>query len=351
MTARTRWFAFTGSLVAVLGVGVLDVVTGPLPDLTVLYLIPIGVATVLLGRWAGLSAVVLAFLVEVIPLLREGAYSVGLVLFDGVTHLLVRGLAVVALDRVLSQFAEIRQLKAERDFDLDLAARVHANLFTPPKTARPDLEIGQRMEFLRELGGDYVHYADTADGLFLCVGDIAGKGASAALFTSVLDRALAEAIVVSSDVATVVSAANRRLAEALPDDRFVTLVAVLVGDSNITYANAGHEPPLIYRGGDHVSVDRLDAAGSIPLGIAPGAEVPTEVVPFSPGDVLLIVTDGVTESPPFMRGDEARLERLLLDAAPFGAQDVADSVFEAAAGSGSSLRDDVLVVAVGRKGS
>ena len=350
MTARTRWFAFTGSLVAVLGVGVLDVVTGPLPDLTVLYLIPIGVATVLLGRWAGLSAVVLAFLAEVIPLLREGAYSVGLVLFDGVTHLLVRGLAVVALDRVLSQFAEIRQLKAERDFDLDLAARVHANLFTPPKTARPDLEIGQRMEFLRELGGDYVHYADTADGLFLCVGDIAGKGASAALFTSVLDRALAEAIVVSSDVATVVSAANRRLAEALPDDRFVTLVAVLVGDSNITYANAGHEPPLIYRGGDHVCVDRLDAAGSIPLGIAPGVEVPTEVVPFSPGDVLLIVTDGVTESPPFMRGDEVRLERLLLDAAPFGAQDVADSVFEAAAGSGSSLRDDVLVVAVGRKG-
>jgi serine phosphatase RsbU (regulator of sigma subunit) len=349
VTARVRWFAFIGSLVAILGIGVLDVVTGPLPDLTVLYLIPIGVATVVLGQWAGLSVVALAFLVEVVPLLREGVHPVGLVLFDGVTHLLVRGLAVVALDRVLSQLAEIRGLKAERDFDLDLAARVHAALFTPPETARPELAIGQRMEFLRELGGDYVHYVDTADGLFLCVGDIAGKGASAALFTSVLDRALSEAIVTSTDVATVVKTANARLEEALPDDRFVTLVAVLIDDSSITYANAGHEPPLMYRGGGDGRVVRLDGAGSMPLGIAPEIEVSPESLGFSAGDVLLIVTDGVTESPPFMRSGKGRLEKLLQDAAPVGAQHVADAVFDAAHGHGSQLRDDVLVVTIERK--
>lgn len=349
MAARARWFAFIGSLVAILGVGVLDVATGPLPDLTVLYLVPLGFVTVVLGQRAGLSAVALAFVVEVVPLLHEGAYPVGLVLFDGVTHLLVRGLAVVALDRVLSQLSEIRRLKAERDFDLDLAAQVHAALFTPPVTARPELEIGQRMEFLRELGGDYVHYVDTADGLFLCVGDIAGKGASAALFTSVLDRAVSEAIAVSTDVATVVKMANGRLAEALPDDRFVTLVAFLIDDSSITYANAGHEPPLLYRGGGNDSVERLDAACLMPLGIVPEVEVSPESLRFSAGDVLLIVTDGVTESPPFMERDAGKLERLLQDAAPTGAQHVADVVFDAAYAHGSQLRDDVLVVAIERR--
>ncbi len=349
MTTQVRWLTLIGSIVAILAIGVLDIATGPLPDLTVLYLIPIGVATVVLGRTAGLSAAVLAFFVEVSPLLRVGTYPVGLVLFDGVTHLLVRGLAVVALDRVLSQLAEISELKAERDFDLDLAAQVHAALFTPPETARPELVIGQRMEFLRELGGDYVHYVDTADGLFLCVGDIAGKGASAALFTSVLDRAVSEAIALSPDVATVVKMANRRLAEALPDDRFVTLVAVLVDDSSITYANAGHEPPLLYRGGDRGRVERLDGAGSMPLGIEPDLEIAPESLVFSAGDVLLIVTDGVTESPSFMRGSKDRLEKLLRDAASGGAQHVADAVFDAAHSQGSPLRDDVLVVAIERK--
>ncbi len=349
MARVKRWTTLAACVVAVLGIGVLDIATGPLPDLTVLYLIPIGVATVVAGLWVGLAIAVLTFAVEVTPLMLSGHYPVALVLIDGITHLLVRGLAVVALSSLLLQLKEIRALKAERDFDLELAVRVHESFFAPPQTERPDLEIGQRLKFIREIGGDYAHYAETAEGLFFCVGDISGKGVSAALFTSVLDRAITEALDVSPDVANILKLANERLSAALPDDRFVTLFAAVIGDSGLTYASAGHEPPMLYVAGEEPRIVRLDGAGSLPLGVRPEFEVVPVQRAFSTGDVLLVVTDGVTESQAFFPHADKQLAALVLSAAPLGAQHVTDVVFDAVHATGSSPRDDVLVVAVERK--
>ena len=59
---------------AVFGIGVVDIATGPLPDLTVLYLIPIGVATVVAGLQVGLAIAALTFVVEVAPMIVSGQY-------------------------------------------------------------------------------------------------------------------------------------------------------------------------------------------------------------------------------------------------------------------------------------
>lgn len=260
MTPVRRIAVLSTCLVGVLGVGLLDVVTGPVLDLSVLYLILITVATGFVGLAAGLAIAVVAFVVEVIPLLSAGVFPSSLVLLDGITHFLVRAALVVALDRVLRQFNEIRALKAQRDFDFELAAQAHKALFSEPQTARDDLSISQRVEPIREIGGDYSHFADTTQGFFFCVGDIAGKGVSAALFTSALAQAVAQALRISPAVDAVLESVNARLTEVLPSDRFVTLFAAMIDDTGITYANAGHEPPLLYRNGDDAESTDLKAA-------------------------------------------------------------------------------------------
>ena len=70
---------------------------------------------------------------------------------------------------------------------------------------------------------------------------------------------------------------------------------------------------------------------------------------FSAGDVVLVVTDGVTESATFLMAPDARLASLLLGAAEFGAQHVVDVVFDAVHESSNAPRDDMLAVAIERK--
>jgi sigma-B regulation protein RsbU (phosphoserine phosphatase) len=339
---------FVACVVAILGVGVLDEVTGVLPDLTILYLVPIVIAVLVLGLPAALSLVALAFVVEVVAQLQVGLYPTGLVILDGVIHLVVRGLFVIALDYIQRQLLRIRELKSESDFDLALAAHVHESFFTSPVTARGDLALGLRIEFLRAVGGDYYRVVDTPSGLFVCIADISGKGVSAALFTAALDRAVNVALSRSSDVGQVLRFLNESMVETLPNDRFVTCLACLVDDSGVTYANAGHEPPLVFRRGPEPRVDTLEGAGGVPLGILPENSIESLTVQFSKGDIMLMVTDGVTESDALSDQPQQRLAALLIQNAAGGAQHVCDAVASAVSSGGSRPKDDVVAVAVER---
>jgi sigma-B regulation protein RsbU (phosphoserine phosphatase) len=77
---------------------------------------------------------------------------------------------------------------------------------------------------------------------------------------------------------------------------FITLlIAVFDGPANrLTYVRAGHVPPFLRRSGG--AVERLGAAGGLPLGLMETAAYASAAVDFGPGDELLIVTDGITEA-------------------------------------------------------
>ncbi len=348
MTRVRRLVVFAACVVATLGVGLLDEVTGVLPDLTILYLVPIIIATLVLGLQAALVLVALAFVVEVVAQLLVGIYPAGLVIFDGVIHLVVRGLFAVALDYIQRQLETIRKLKRESDYDLDLAAHVHESFFTTPTTERDDLALGLRIEFLRAVGGDYYRVADTPSGLFVCIADISGKGISAALFTGALDRAVSSALSRSSDVSEVLRRLNASMCETLPNDRFVTCFACMVDDSGITYANAGHEPPLVFRQGSEPHVDVLGDAGGVPLGVLSENPIDPLRVPFLIGDTMLMVTDGVTESEALADRPQERLVELLEENAAGGAQHVCDAVAAAVHADQLRAKDDIAVVAIER---
>ncbi len=148
-----------------------------------------------------------------------------------------------------------------------------------------------------EVGGDFYDFISLPDGRqCLVIADVAGKSIPAALF-----MALSRTIVRANAIHTVSSAdtlreANNMIAEAASAGMFVTLFyGVIDGKAHtLTYANAGHPPPLIFRP-DCCKCAEQEVTG-IALGAWDGAEYEERQVQLCPGDVALLYTDGVTEA-------------------------------------------------------
>jgi len=158
-------------------------------------------------------------------------------------------------------------------------------------------ELDAHLTMCRDVGGDLYHCLTRPNGrTMLVLGDVAGKGVPASLAmaaTIVLIRSLNEIGVSLEEMAPHL---NSQLAESLAPEQFVTL---FVGEldhetGELTYFNAGHEPPRLLRaGGDEISL--LDSTGR-PTGLLPFGDFEVEKVNIDPGDVLSIFSDGIPEA-------------------------------------------------------
>lgn len=166
-------------------------------------------------------------------------------------------------------------------------------------------------------GGDSYDLWRTADGrLGLFLGDATGHGIAPAMVVAqarTLVRAMCE---VTDDPAELLSAANKRLAEDLKSDTFVTaFVGFLATDGRFDWCSAGHGPILVRTGYD-TPMQSLDSS-ALPLGILPALEIDrAKPMTLGEGGVICVTSDGIIEafSPD---GDQFGLERLL----PILAQD------------------------------
>jgi phosphoserine phosphatase RsbU/P len=335
-----------GVVLGVVFVGWLDNATGLRPDVTVLYLVPIGVVTYEFGLWPGIAVALASAVVEILA--HPGGTRIGdaTVIADALTHLAVFVLAAVAVARLLTQLRRIRHLEQRRNLDLSIARDVHAGYLQPPRTERTDVSLGFRLAFAFELGGDYFHVSDTDRGLFVSIGDISGKGTTAALFTVALHGQMLGAIGRGPSPAEVVRSVNQRMYRLTPAQMFVTLFCALIDDGRMEFVNAGHEPPLLLPPSAEEPLP-LMTEGTLPVGIEPDTVAATKTVAFPPGSVLLAVTDGVTDSYRLAPDARSTVERLLLQHRDEDAQRIADVVFEAAAApQGESQRDDIIVLCV-----
>src|SRR3954468_7093807 len=131
-------------------------------------------------------------------------------------------------------------------------------------------------------------------GVGITIADVAGKGVPAALLMSNLQaavRAFAQEGAAPSAVATSV---NRLLCRNMASGRFVTFcyARLDVAGGRLTYANAGHNPPLLVHADGHV--DKLSPGGTV-LGVFEESTYEQGDFPFAPGDRLILYTDGITE--------------------------------------------------------
>ena len=206
-------------------------------------------------------------------------------------------LASVAAIRVENARLMEEDLERERfERELNLAREIQQR-FQP--SGAPNV-AGYEMQGISfpcyEIGGDYYDFIERPDGrMVIALGDVSGKGTSAALLMSSLHAAMHAQIPAHKTLGDTISAVNRYLAETIPMNRFITLFCAELDPATglLSFLNAGHNPPLIAHAGG--SMEQL-AAGGIPLGIVAEAVYREGRTQLQPGDALVIYSDGVSET-------------------------------------------------------
>jgi serine phosphatase RsbU (regulator of sigma subunit) len=181
------------------------------------------------------------------------------------------------------------------EHELDIARDVQRALFPTVLPQIPGVEIAARLIPNRALSGDYYDVFPEPRGLALLVADVMGKGLPASLLTANLHALLHFAENEPAPPATpaLLQAIHVHLRRHSPG-RYLTLawIAVARDAPELTYAVAGHPPPLLW---DGAQLQRLDSTGP-PLGLLPVSAWTEESVRFAPGALLVAYTDGVSEA-------------------------------------------------------
>jgi sigma-B regulation protein RsbU (phosphoserine phosphatase) len=205
-----------------------------------------------------------------------------------------------SIARLLDEVSEKKRLEQE----LEIAREVQATLF-PKQLPRPrGLSVYGGCEPARVVSGDYYDFiVEDERHLDIVVGDISGKGISAALLMANLQAAMRNQLLqmrrgsdadFEKDLPELMSRLNRQIYDNSPSAKYVTLfVARYDAESRrLIYCNAGHLPPIVFRDG---GISRLEAGGTV-LGLFPAADFAAASVELDPGSLLVIYTDGVTEA-------------------------------------------------------
>jgi serine phosphatase RsbU (regulator of sigma subunit) len=148
----------------------------------------------------------------------------------------------------------------------------------------------------REVGGDFFNYFDVADGrLAVLVGDVSGKGVSAALLMANAQATLRARLPVENDLAALADAFDRELDRNTPRHVFLTLfMGIMEKDGRVLrYVNAGHNPQFLIRG--RGGITPLSSTG-LPIALYAGHGYAEEQVALEPGDLLFFYTDGLVEA-------------------------------------------------------
>jgi sigma-B regulation protein RsbU (phosphoserine phosphatase) len=191
---------------------------------------------------------------------------------------------------------------------LALARQLQQALLPQPNKDLPYVRACSQNLPCHEVGGDYLDYFDVDGGRFgFALGDVAGKGISAALLASMIKGILSAQSFIDRPLPMIISNLNRNLAKRGTGNRFVTFFfGMLDEEGNCNYVNAGHNPPLlVHRDG---SMNELTEGGMV-LGLFAEARYEADTIKLQPDDHLVLFTDGVLEALN-SKGEEFGKERL-----------------------------------------
>ncbi|MBC7967839.1 MAG: SpoIIE family protein phosphatase [Fuerstia sp.] len=237
-----------------------------------------------------------------VPINREDGDCMGVIQLDSrdrTSQFNEEDLALLVCASLLAARAmEVARLHEERQ-EMEAATRIQRSLLPTVRPSYAGLEFFDYYAPAQRVSGDYFDYIRLpGNRLAVVIGDVVGKGMSAALLMAHLSAATRICLSSSPTLTDAVRQLNRLLLNSISDDRFITfVVAVLALDEfRLTVINAGHPPPLLRRGNRN-PVELEDFAGEmagLPLGVRdlPYQQVETT---FEPGDTLLLFTDGATE--------------------------------------------------------
>jgi len=210
--------------------------------------------------------------------------------------------------RLAAELERRRQIEARIDGELSAARSLQMGLL-PHKflglPERSDVELFATIEPARMVGGDFYDFLllDSRR-LSFAIADVSGKGVPAALFMAMTKEILRSAIskhedaldLAFAEASTKISAASAEMVDEGADMMFVTAFAGILDltSGQLAYVNAGHDPPFVLR--PDAEPTELSGGGGPPLGAVERLVCPVERVRLQAGDLLLLYTDGATES-------------------------------------------------------
>jgi serine phosphatase RsbU (regulator of sigma subunit) len=251
-----------------------------------------------------------------------------------------------------------RLLKAQES--LAAARKIQEALLPQRRPSPPGYTFWEHYRPALEIGGDLYDYiaigppgtSGAGDVWAVTVGDVAGKGIPAALLMAGTCPEVRHLVRAGVGPGAVLSGVNRHICDQRLDGRFVTLVVAEIDTRShrLSIANAGHIDPMVRRAGGQIEPLGAPGAGP-PLGIDPEVEYQPETIDLGPGDVVVIVTDGVDDALD-RNGQRFGNERFLrvLAEAPEGVCAVGEAIAAAVRDhvAGRSQFDDITIVCFGR---
>jgi serine phosphatase RsbU (regulator of sigma subunit) len=183
--------------------------------------------------------------------------------------------------------------------ELLLAAQVQASMMRRSLPHLPGWQLVVELLPAKLTCGDFFDVIPLPDGrAAILIADVVDKGVGAALYMSMSCTLLRTVIADHPDhPAQVLNTVNHRILEDTETDQFVTVFLGILDPAtgSLVYSNAGHNPPMLARAGQHGVIDRLDRTGPV-LGILEDAAWKQRQIQLGPGDVLLLYTDGITDA-------------------------------------------------------
>lgn len=244
--------------------------------------------------------------------LKVGTETVGLVIlgprlsdqaFSATDIRLVEALQVPLASAIkTAALLEDKLTKDRMEQELKRAREVQVAMLPKALPQLPGLGVAASSEPCLEASGDTYDALTLPDGraAFL-VADVAGKGIAAALATAALKAGLAAQTEQDPEVMPMLTALNRVMHHLSKDAKaksFTTCLYAILDPAarRLSYAAAGHFPPLVVKGATGAALE-LPLAGGFPLGVRASGKYAPREVPLDPGDVVVLYTDGVTEAP------------------------------------------------------
>ncbi|HEX8138141.1 MAG TPA: SpoIIE family protein phosphatase [Pyrinomonadaceae bacterium] len=207
------------------------------------------------------------------------------------------GLALENSQLTAAIAAEVAQ-RERLNREVEIAREVQERLFPQEFPPVEGLDYCGACRPALGVGGDYYDFLLLPNGnLGIAIGDVSGKGISAALLMASLQASLrAQAIQGTSDLAALMANVNRLVYDASAENRYATFFYAQYEPEarTLTYVNAGHNPPMLLR--DDGEVIRLDVAGGVVVGLLRDFPYTQAAITLKPGDLLLAYTDGISEA-------------------------------------------------------
>ena len=286
------------------------------------------------------------------------AFHTGLVvpLFEPPAAALAALGAMIGYRLFVADRSIIEHVAVRRAHEAEMASAATIQRAMLPSTQPNDFGDGRFDIFpfmmpAREVGGDLYDIVKLDDNrIMISIGDVCGKGIPASLFMAVTQTVMRLVVRFGQDLQAEVDAANKLLVANNPQDMFTTLFCGVLDltSGTLTYCNCGHNPVLFLRSGES-TFGYLRNCGP-PLGVVDHVSYKPQSIVVTPGDMLFLYTDGVTEAedPAQDLFGTKRLEQAILEVRGQTAQQAVDHVVArvVAFAKGAPQSDDITCVAV-----